>query len=256
MLIIGLILVIAFWLVDAFIDTTFFDTDKPFRQALFSPAPVELWMRSVITILLIVFGAYADRALAAQRKALQLIDVRTQELEVEIETRKHLEQILRELANTDPLTLAYNRRHFYEFLDRELERARRYQATFSVVLCDLDHFKDINDRFGHHVGDEALKMFCDAVRANIRSVDILARWGGEEFVVLAPGVSLDAALVLAEKMRNLAQGCVVGDGANLSISAGVTEYRAGDDADSLMIRADHALYKAKEQGRNRAVSAD
>ena len=82
---------------------------------------------------------------------------------------------------------------------------QRYDGYFSVILCDIDHFKDINDRYGHHVGDEALKSFCGTISANLRAVDVMARWGGEEFVILAPGIRLQEAVNLAEKLRQLTQ---------------------------------------------------
>jgi diguanylate cyclase (GGDEF)-like protein len=255
MWIVSLLLIVLFWFGDAAVDATIFMPEKNFLQSLLEPEPVELWMRSVISTLLLGFGIYAGNAVREQREAHQALYEQRAQLQAEIERRKSLEAELREQADTDPLTSVYNRRRFYEFLQYELERVQRYDGSFSLILCDIDHFKQINDRYGHHVGDEALKSFCGTISANLRSVDVMARWGGEEFAILAPGIKLPEAVNLAEKLRQLTHERVLVSETALTISLGVTEYQLGDDSDSLLKRVDEALYLAKQRGRNRAVAA-
>ena len=163
---------------------------------------------------------------------------------------------MREIANTDSLTSVYNRRRFYKLLNREMKRVKRYGGTFSIILCDLDHFKEINDRFGHHVGDAALRGFCDTVKSHMRSSDSLARLGGEEFVVLTPNTAVAEAKVKAERLRKLARNYIIEGKKNLSVSVGVTEYQEGDDSDSLLMRADRAMYGAKARGRNKVITLE
>ena len=115
--------------------------------------------------------------------------------------RKKMEDQLYRLSITDPLTEVYNRRYFSNKLNEEIERTRRTGRTFSLVMLDLDHFKSVNDRFGHAVGDSVLKTIASAIRSRIRTTDILARWGGEEFTILLPETQENKAACLAEELR-------------------------------------------------------
>jgi diguanylate cyclase (GGDEF)-like protein len=167
---------------------------------------------------------------------------------------------LTEQAHTDPLTRLLNRRRFIELAEAERERARRLGHPFSVVLFDLDHFKAVNDTFGHHAGDQVLQAACAVIRDCMRSIDVVARYGGEELIALLPGTSADPALQLAERVgATLATQPIVGDGHEVRIttSAGVAEWlTSGESLESLLSRADAALYKAKAAGRNRALLAE
>jgi len=120
---------------------------------------------------------------------------------VDITHHKRMEKELYSLSITDPLTGIYNRRYFQEKLEEEIERVRRGGGVFSVVMFDIDHFKTINDQFGHQVGDTVLKTLVKIVKDRIRRIDILARWGGEEFVLLLPNTTLENAKGLAEELR-------------------------------------------------------
>jgi diguanylate cyclase (GGDEF)-like protein len=158
------------------------------------------------------------------------------------------------LSQTDALTLLYNRRYLDDVLPREMERARRYGHPLSVMIVDLDHFKNINDEHGHEVGDEVLKSFGDRVRALSRFADVTVRWGGEEFLVMMPETDHGRAVEVAERMR-------VGIGGQphqtqagaleVTLSIGVASMSTGDDKLALLRRADDALYRAKRGGRNR-----
>ena len=245
---VGLVTAFLFWIFYATLDSYLFTPDKTFLEAVFVDDSTELAMRSLVIVIIIGFAIYADRAID-KHKHMQ------HTLEAEIERRKRLEKSLRQTANTDPLTSVYNRRRFYKLLRYEMNRVERYGGTFSIILCDLDHFKEINDRFGHHTGDTALKGFCDTVKSHIRRIDSLARLGGEEFVVLTPNTTAAEATVKAEKLRKLARGHIIEGKKNLSVSVGVAEYQVGDDSDSLLVRADRAMYQAKARGRNRVVTS-
>ena len=166
---------------------------------------------------------------------------------------------LTELAHTDPLTKLLNRRRFIELAEVERERARRMGHAFSVVLFDLDHFKAVNDTYGHHAGDQVLQAACAMVRDCMRSIDVVARYGGEELVALLPGTGAEPALQLAQRVgATLAAQAISGDGHEVRIttSAGVAEWLpSGESLESLLSRADAALYRAKAEGRNRALLA-
>lgn len=167
---------------------------------------------------------------------------------------------LTELAHTDPLTRLLNRRRFIELAEIERERARRMGHPFSVVLFDLDHFKTINDTYGHHAGDQVLQAACAVIRECMRSIDVVARYGGEELIALLPGTAAEPALHLAERVGvTLAAHPILGDGHEVKIttSAGVAEWLpSGESLESLLSRADAALYRAKAEGRNRALLAE
>ena len=177
----------------------------------------------------------------------------------DVTEQKQLEQRLRELAMQDELTGLYNRRHFEELAEAEMARVRRTGAPLSLAMIDIDHFKAVNDAFGHPVGDLALKELARAMRETLRSSDVPARLGGEEFVVLLTGTALDGAMAVTERLRErVGRSEVPADKsrvARFTVSAGVAELAPGERIDSLLKRADEALYRAKEDGRNRTVSS-
>ena len=164
-------------------------------------------------------------------------------------------------ANRDFLTGALSRRAFWEVAGREIERARRMQRGLALLTMDVDHFKRINDTYGHAEGDEVLKEMVLSVERRMRSIDYFGRIGGEEFAVLMPDTSLEAAIAVAERLRTeLAQDQAAmhlsnpaAAPRNTTLSMGVAELRQTDSFQDLMQRADAALYKAKERGRNRVV---
>lgn len=164
------------------------------------------------------------------------------------------EQLLKRLdvlATHDPLTGAWNRRQFDELLAREIARAHRYRQPLSLIMFDIDHFKNVNDTHGHLAGDDLLAALSVYVSANIRDSDILARWGGEEFMLIVPGVDVEAAARQAEKLRALIEHGDFGVIGRVTCSFGVTQFRNGDTPDGFTGRADAAMYRAKQTGRNR-----
>lgn len=170
-----------------------------------------------------------------------------------------LQNELLKIARTDSLTKLYNRRTFEEYCDVEYSRVLRSKSTFSIIICDLDHFKRINDHHGHQVGDYVLQEFANILRKKVRKQDIVARFGGEEFVILLPDTDSKQGLIVAEHLRVATQSTnfSTGKGVNIAISSsfGVAHFASSDNGwPAVLSRADKALYTAKEQGRNRAIA--
>ncbi len=181
-----------------------------------------------------------------------LLAVATQRLKAQYLT-------LERLATTDPLTGAYNRRFVLNQIGQELQRRRRGGVPFSVVLLDLDHFKAVNDTYGHGTGDMALKMTARLVADTVRASDLVARWGGEEFLVFAPETTQAGALELAERLRARIEDCRIPTARtalHVTASFGVAQSELQDTSDSLIDRADQALYEAKAGGRNRCTVSE
>ncbi len=176
----------------------------------------------------------------------------------DITARRQAEAALREevralaqRATTDPLTGAWNRRQLEDAVAGEMRRSSRYGHPMTLLLLDIDHFKQVNDTHGHPEGDRVLRTVADLVRACIRLSDSLTRWGGEEFIVLMPNTGLASASILAERIREAIAGHSFEDIGPVSISLGVAEYLAGSPLEAWVARADQALYRAKSLGRNR-----
>ena len=163
-----------------------------------------------------------------------------------------LNEELERQATTDSLTGLYNRMKFNALLTAELDRSRRYGSGFSLVLFDVDHFKRINDTWGHQVGDAVLVNLTRLARDTMRSSDALARWGGEEFMAILPMTDRDGALYFAQRVREALAGFAFEPVSKVSCSFGITIYSTGDSFEDMVQRADEALYLAKENGRDRA----
>ena len=170
---------------------------------------------------------------------------------MDITQRKRAEAEIHLLATTDSLTGITNRREFARILAGEIDRARRYGTPLALAMYDLDYFKRINDGHGHDVGDYALRAVTGLVEDNIRAADVVARWGGEEFLVMMPQSQLDAAASAAEKLRLAIARHHFEKVGDLTASFGVTAFVPSDDVNSLLKRVDAALYQAKQNGRNR-----
>jgi diguanylate cyclase (GGDEF)-like protein/PAS domain S-box-containing protein len=168
----------------------------------------------------------------------------------DITERKRKENEIHLLATTDSLTGIVNRREFTSLLENELARTQRYGTTLSLVMYDLDHFKQINDTHGHDAGDHVLRTVTDLVKNSIRGIDIDARWGGEEFMILMPQSDILAAANAAEKLRAVISSHRFDKIGLVTASFGVAEIASHDNIDSLFKRVDDALYKAKRKGRN------
>lgn len=161
---------------------------------------------------------------------------------------------LNELATLDRLTQVANRFEFDKILEYSLSVSRRYKRPISILLLDIDHFKHINDRFGHLVGDEVLKALSTLLRMQIRQSDVVARWGGEEFMILLPDTPLPSAIKMAEALRQRIEVNTFATVKYLTCSIGVAEFNPVEEADDLFNRADEKLYAAKKGGRNRIMA--
>ena len=162
----------------------------------------------------------------------------------------------RQLADLDALTGLHNRRFFHETLARECARAHRYERKLSLIVFDLDDFKDVNDRIGHLAGDSVLAEAAERVRDVVRTADIACRVGGDEFAVILPESAIGDADQLYRRIQNAVSSRPLGQGGKLFLSAGVAELRAEDDPVAFFQRADDALYRAKEAGKGRVVAAN
>ena len=173
---------------------------------------------------------------------------------------EYTERRIRKLQQTallDPLTAIGNRRHLESRLKISMIDFRENRFSFGLLFCDIDHFKNINDTFGHSLGDKVLRMIAQTLRANIRDADTMGRWGGEEFLLILQGTDTDALLATGEKLLNLVRNShlTLPDGRILSatISIGGTLVRKEDTVDSVVDRADRLMYQSKANGRNRVT---
>ena len=214
----------------------------------------------IMALLVVVFGIAGSTVVTL---SIQRMMVLTRQLEA---VRGHLKESNRSLrtalattellAAKDQLTGLWNRRTFDLRLDEAVARMQRHEGTFSLLLIDMDHFKYINDVHGHAVGDSVLRQFSEVLHARLRQNDVDARWGGEEFSILADGANLERAFVLAEQIREAVENATFGAVDKLTISIGLAEHQPGESRDQLFSRADRALYEAKRVGRNRVVAAN
>ena len=272
LLVVGLLFACIFWFVESAIDTFVFEQQRLYLENLLMPDTIELWMRCQIVFLIMSISLVAmffmrrqyriTRQLENYKRELEdIVFERTSDLslknvmlEKEIMERLKIEADLLHLATIDPLTSIPNRRKFNEVLDYELRRDSRYDNNLSLILCDLDNFKYVNDEHGHNIGDNVLKDFVQLISNNIRKTDIFARWGGEEFVLLLPETDMHTAIEMADKLRLTAEKYQHPTAGKVTASFGVTQFMKGDNETKFINRADDALYKAKKGGRNKVES--
>ncbi len=176
----------------------------------------------------------------------------------DITEKKNAENILQQYATIDSLTKIYNRRHFSELSELEIKRANRYRHPLSLLMIDADHFKIINDTYGHETGDNTLEILATVCNQNLRKIDILGRLGGEEFAVLLPETDFEGAKELADRLRRSVEETIIPvkqDSFNITISIGLVTYRRDiTDLQSILKKADEMMYLAKSHGRNRVES--
>jgi diguanylate cyclase (GGDEF)-like protein len=173
-----------------------------------------------------------------------------------IQNARHFERV-RQLAYVDGMTGIFNRRYFELRIAEEIARGRRHGLTFSVIMADIDHFKQLNDDFGHLLGDEVLRQVSSVIAQQLRQSDVLTRYGGEEFAIITPEIGLESALAVSDRLRRVVESWQFpGLARPVTISAGVAEFPTqGGTRDELVQAADEALYAAKQSGRNRVVTA-
>jgi len=197
---------------------------------------------------------YLPKSSLSQEKLKNIIDVALDKwtrLQQAMADKEKLEK----LATFDSLTGLYNRRAILGKLRELINLANRYKEDFSLSMLDIDHFKMVNDRYGHLTGDEVLEEIATLIRRNIRDTDIVGRYGGEEFIIILPKTTLSSSWVVAERLRSIIEKAEMKDSAGnvfaITVSQGLAGWERDEDAASLISRADEALYKAKEKGRNR-----
>jgi diguanylate cyclase (GGDEF)-like protein len=204
-------------------------------------------MAALMLFLVMSFLIIRHRELVTLNASLQQqIDEATSQL-------SQSNEYLKDLTVTDALTGINNRRAFEHSLNELMTRAHRYQQSFSMMIFDIDDFKHLNDSYGHDMGDRVLQEIVDRIQNTVRDVDILCRWGGEEFTVLMPETQKVGALKMAERCRQAIAAELFDEVGPVSISLGVTCYQADDNERKLFKRADDALYQAKADGKNRVV---
>ena len=203
------------------------------------------------------FGLHVMKIMSLR---LRLMNERLGDAMEDISYRQEIEQELRAMATLDPLTGISNRRHFAEMATREIKTAQRHGRELSVAMLDLDHFKVVNDTYGHAGGDAVLRLAVEVIAGELRSADILGRIGGEEFALLLPETGLATAVGIVERIREkIAEQTFTWDGEDITVTAsiGVAIYAPEEPTiDSALARADKGLYTAKENGRNRVVAQE
>jgi two-component system cell cycle response regulator len=215
---------------------------------LASPEPRSTWLAALSRGAEVILDPWEpDELVARVRRSLSL-QARLEALATQVGE-------LQRLSSTDGLTGVHNHRHFQERLRDEFRRAQRYDDALSLILLDLDHFKDVNDRYGHAAGDGVLREVAGALQRGVRETDLVARYGGEEFAVLLPRTHLTGALTVAERVRRELGALRPGPGGDLRVTAslGVSSFphRSVLSPEQLLLTADEALYRAKHEGRDR-----
>ena len=215
--------------------------------------------------LVVTFGDMLNRLQQSQADLEQRVAQRTtelslanQQLQAEMDQREKIAQLLEATARTDFLTKLINRRAMHQLLQNQIARVERAGGVFSVVLVDIDFFKNINDQFGHDIGDDVLIALSRAFEQSAREQDLVSRWGGEEFLILLPHTSEADAVEQAERLRQLLDSDALHIARyphRVTASFGVCEFAAGEDLEFLLKQADVALYQAKALGRNQVRAA-
>lgn len=201
---------------------------------------------------------YLPKAGLSREKLMNTIDAALGKWRQLQQSQANQEELER-LASVDSLTGLSNRRTVLQKLDGEIKRARRYKEKVSLMMLDIDHFKKVNDQYGHLTGDEVLREVGKVMQQSIRDTDTAGRYGGEEFLIILPRTNPASALDMAERVRKTTAAAEMKDSAGnvfgITVSLGLSDYRPGDDEHSLISRADAALYRAKENGRNRVETS-
>lgn len=220
----------------AIISGEFYNTEGAFTCKSGFIMPVMIASRPVFEDDMLNGAVIAFRDITEQKKYLQSLET--------------INKLLETQSTTDTLTGTYNRMKFNASLTIEMARAGRYNSPLSLIIFDIDHFKKVNDTYGHLAGDGVLKHIAKLIKSNVRETDIFARWGGEEFVILAPGLCLIETVKFAKKLRVKVAELDFEIPQQVTLSFGVTAFKNGDSSTVLLNRADEALYRAKESGRN------
>ena len=222
------------------------------RPEFFNEHSTELIIATILFVLTILYVRYRElkrynRQIEAARTGLQSVNMELGRVKSKLEEKN---EMLRKMSITDRMTGLHNRAYLEDRLRDELKRIGRHPADLCVILADIDHFKRVNDLHGHPVGDEVLVKISETLRENVRSIDDVGRWGGEEFMIICPGANEQEGVQLAEKLRTLIGDQVHDTAGKITISFGVAAYVPGLSQVTLIKNADEALYNSKSSGRN------
>jgi diguanylate cyclase (GGDEF)-like protein len=225
--------------------------------SVFGVQGTTIYLQEFITLLVIVtlfFGALNQEINNSNEKLEELNKNLENKIEEKTKSLIEANEKLNHLAAKDSLTNIFNRRMIDEYISQQTIKAKRYNNNLSLIMVDIDHFKEVNDKYGHQVGDEVIISLVDIISKNIRKSDIFGRWGGEEFIILLPETSLYQATIVAQNIREKVEEYIFYKVGKKTISLGVSEFNSDEDSSIFIKRADNALYKAKSDGRNRVVA--
>ncbi len=201
---------------------------------------------------------YLPKGSLSKEKLVEAIDAALEKWRLMQQSRANQDELER-LANFDSLTGLHNRRAILHRLDEHIKQVRRYEGELSLIMLDIDYFKNVNDQYGHLIGDEVLENVAVLMQQNVRNTDSVGRYGGEEFIIVLSETDLSSALIVAERLRNAIEAAEMRDSEGnmfgITVSQGVSSYKPGEDKQSLISRADDALYRAKQNGRNRVETS-
>lgn len=211
------------------------------------------WHVGIVASIMLLFSLLVTILLERLIQSGQLAKQAWSKMATQTTELKELNCKLELLSVTDKLTQLFNRLQLDRVLGQEIARSQRYQSSFSVILLDIDHFKSVNDTHGHDAGDTTLMRVAKILKATMRAMDTVGRWGGEEFLLVLPETSATAAVAVAEKLRAAIAEAPIPVVGHVTASFGVSGYELGDAQHTLLKRADNALYEAKRSGRNRVA---
>ncbi len=214
--------------------------------------PYDTGLSKFVDLSIAVVGVSIITSIVASNTFERYRESREEIMKLNYELEKRNDQ-LELLSYTDQLTEVYNRRHFLDVLENELEHFKKYKQHFNLLMIDIDDFKDINDTRGHLFGDEVLRKIAQCVKSCIRDYDIVARYGGEEFAVIISHLNPEDALLVAERIRRQVENLELRDNIKVTVSIGVTKNEVNDRADDIIARADLKLYDSKASGKNKVT---
>ncbi|MCK9492213.1 MAG: diguanylate cyclase [Sulfurimonas sp.] len=225
--------------------------------SIFGAKETTIYLQEFIALLFIItlfFGVLHKELVYSKQELEELNNTLEMKIQQKTQSLVQANKKLNHLASKDSLTNIFNRRMINEYLFQEISKSKRHKNDTSLIMIDIDHFKEVNDHYGHQVGDKVIVKSVELISSSIRASDIFGRWGGEEFIILLPQTDLKSAFVLAQNLRQKVQDHDFEQVGKKTISVGVTQLNADDDVLSFVRRSDDALYKAKKSGRNKVVS--